>query len=46
MEQLNGIDLYLDICQFANEQSLIHNGDPDISNKILKVLEKQNRLKG
>ena len=38
VEELNGINLYVDICQFANEKSIEHSIDPDISKKILDVL--------
>ena len=42
---LNGINLFLQLCQFANEQS-VKEKKPPISQKILEVLEKENDLKG
>ena len=36
---LNGINLYLEICQFANEQSIMNEkGDPFISEEIINIL--------
>lgn len=46
ISSLNGINLYLDICQFANETSVANDGDPEISRKIIAILEKKNNLKG
>ena len=45
MEDLNGVQLYLDVCQFANELAVETNTET-ISMNILETLEVNNKLQG
>ena len=38
IKTLDKIQLYLDVCEFANELSVENDGDPKISEKILVIL--------
>jgi hypothetical protein len=44
LKSLNGLQLYLNVCEFANEMSIENDGDPLVSMKILDILRDKNSL--